>query len=57
MSLTQKLKLPQQIQIITVVQEDHQLNLRKKKFLQKLVKQLPKQAKLHKRSFCAVVLK
>ena len=57
MLLTQKLKQPQQTQTITVVQEDHQLSLRKKKFLQKLGTPLPKQATLHKSSFCAIVLK
>ena len=62
MSLTQKLKQAQQTQTITVVQEDHHFSLRKKKFLQKRKRSFlrnppPKQATLHKSSFCAIVLK
>ena len=57
MSLTQKLKQAQQTQTITVVQEDHRFSLRKKKFPQKLMNQLPKQATLYKNPFCAIVFK
>ena len=57
MSLTQKLKQAQQTQTITVVQEDHRFSLRKKKFPQKLMNPLPKQATLYKNSFCVIVLK